>query len=69
MEWPVINLHLNLQENRWSILSSALNTNGRQFKPEAELKAAIIDAWYNIDTTVFQGLLNNIPNCIIQVIY
>ncbi|GBN27891.1 hypothetical protein AVEN_273680-1 [Araneus ventricosus] len=33
------------------------------------LKAAIIEAWDNIDATVLQGLLNVMPHRVLKVIY
>lgn len=45
-----------------------LNANSRQVIFVAELKGAIIETWYNIDTTLFQKLANGIPHCIFRMI-
>lgn len=56
MDCPILYYHLNLQENTSGTISRIVYANGKQFRSMAELKAAIIEGWDNIDATFFQRL-------------
>lgn len=69
VEWLALYFYFNSQENEWGYTQYIFNNQWQIVKSIAELKAATIDSWGNIDTAVFQGLVNDMPHRIFQAIY
>ena len=55
-------------ENAWGILARRVYANNRQYKTVAELKAAVIDAWNELDMNLINRLVESIPNRLFQLI-
>lgn len=70
MEWPTLYHNFDPQKKcaRYPEYT-CICQYGRQFKPMSELKAAIIEAFDNIDALVFQRLVHGMPHRIFHVIY
>lgn len=68
LEWPARSPDLNPVENLWGILVRRIYAEGKQYATVDELKAAISEAWENIEKSVLQNLVNSMPNRVFQVI-
>jgi hypothetical protein len=68
LDWPARSPDLNPVENIWGILVRRIYAEGKQYASVEELKAAILEAWENIEKSVLQNLVNSMPNRIFQVI-
>ena len=62
MSWPSRSPDLNPIENLWGILVRAVYAGGRQFSTVAELKAAIMIAWAEIDPNVLKKLAQSMKH-------
>ncbi|GMF55550.1 unnamed protein product [Phytophthora fragariaefolia] len=61
LPWPARSPDLNPIENLWSIMNRHVDANGRQFSSVSELTVALYEAWYAIDMSVLQSLIESMP--------
>lgn len=66
-KWPAKSPDMNIIENLWSTLAREVYKEGRQYANKAELTAAIVAAWQNIDQAKIQSLYNSLPRRIIAL--
>ncbi|GMF59858.1 unnamed protein product [Phytophthora fragariaefolia] len=61
LPWPARSPNLNPIEKLWSSMSRHVYANGRQFSSVSELTVALYEAWYAIDMSVLQSLIESMP--------
>jgi transposase len=69
LPWPSLSPDLNPIENLWGILVRIVYDNGRrQFNSSQELRAALLDAWNQIELSTLENLSNSMPQRMFAVI-
>lgn len=68
LPWPAKSPDLNPVENLWGILTHKVYAHGKQYGNVRDLKAAILNAWYNIPSETLLNLLHSMKNRIFKVI-
>jgi transposase len=62
MQWPSRSPDLNPMENLWGILARRVYNNGTQYSTLDQLESAVYDAWYSIENSILQNLINSMTN-------
>ncbi|RCN32416.1 hypothetical protein ANCCAN_21783 [Ancylostoma caninum] len=68
MEWLTCSPDATPMENLWDILVREIYSQGRTFSNTAELKAAITNAWSQVDHEILERLVNSMPHRIFEII-
>ena len=68
LEWPSRSPDLNPMENLWGVLARRVYSNGKQYSTLSLLESAIYRAWYSIENTILENLINSMPNRMGQVL-
>lgn len=69
LEWPARSPDLNPMENLWGIMVRRIYENNRQFQSIEDLKAAILNAWNQIEINTISNLIASMENRIFHVIH
>jgi transposase len=68
LDWPSISPDLDPIENLWGILVRLVYPNGRKYNTVPELKRALLDAWYQIESSVLKKLVESMHKRLIEVL-
>ena len=68
LEWPACSPDQNPIENCWGLLVREVYKDNRQFQTEADLKAAITEAWTIISVNTLEKLVESIPLRVFELI-
>ncbi|EYC19528.1 hypothetical protein Y032_0024g916 [Ancylostoma ceylanicum] len=68
MDWPACSPDCNPAENMWGIIVRQVYRNNKQYNTLDSLKAAIQEAWDQIDSTTAQNLVRSTPQRIFEII-
>lgn len=68
LDWPACSPDLNIIENVWGYMVRKIYGGNKQYRDVKDLKAAIIDAWHEVDQHLLDGLYHSLDNRLFQVI-
>ena len=68
ISWPSHSPDLNTIENVWGLLTRKVYDGNRVFQTQAELQAAILQAWHELEINTVDILIDSMPNRCMSVI-